>query len=31
VDVLQQYSARKKQVVREIYRRAFVAAGLLQE
>jgi GrpB-like predicted nucleotidyltransferase (UPF0157 family) len=29
--VIQQYSARKRQVIREIYRRAFVAAGLLQE
>jgi GrpB-like predicted nucleotidyltransferase (UPF0157 family) len=26
-----QYNARKQQVVREIYRRAFAAAGLLQE
>jgi GrpB-like predicted nucleotidyltransferase (UPF0157 family) len=26
-----QYNARKQQVIREIYRRAFVAAGLLQE
>ena len=26
-----QYNARKQQVVREIYRRAFLAAGLLEE
>jgi GrpB-like predicted nucleotidyltransferase (UPF0157 family) len=26
-----QYNARKQQVIREIYRRAFVAAGLLEE
>ena len=26
-----QYNARKQQVIREIYHRAFVAAGLLQE
>jgi GrpB-like predicted nucleotidyltransferase (UPF0157 family) len=26
-----QYNARKEQVIREIYRRAFVAAGLLEE
>ena len=26
-----QYNARKEQVVREIYHRAFVAAGLLEE
>ena len=26
-----QYNARKQQVLREIYRRAFIAAGLLQE
>jgi len=29
--VMQQYSARRQPVVREIYRRAFVAAGLIQE
>lgn len=29
--VTQQYNARRQQVVREIYRRAFVAAGLVQE
>ena len=28
---LMQYNARKQQVVREIYHRAFVAAGLIQE
>jgi hypothetical protein len=26
-----QYNARKQQVIREIYHRAFVAAGLIQE
>ena len=26
-----QYNARKQQVIREIYHRAFLAAGLLQE
>ncbi len=26
-----QYNARKQQVIREIYRQAFVAAGLLAE
>ena len=26
-----QYNARKQQVIREIYHRAFVAAGLLEE
>jgi len=26
-----QYNARKEQVIREIYHRAFVAAGLLEE
>jgi hypothetical protein len=26
-----QYNARKQQVVREIYHRAFVATGLLEE
>jgi len=26
-----QYNARKQQVIREIYHRAFAAAGLLQE
>jgi len=26
-----QYNARKQQVIREIYHRAFVAAGLIEE
>jgi len=26
-----QYNARKEQVIREIYHRAFMAAGLLEE
>jgi GrpB-like predicted nucleotidyltransferase (UPF0157 family) len=29
--VMQQYSARRQPVIREIYQRAFVAAGLVQE
>jgi len=26
-----QYNARKQQVIREIYRRAFIATGLLEQ